>query len=193
MLLSRRRVRWMKGDIFMKKITTKALAYDAVLAALYYALSLVSLNLGNEFKISFASLPILVGAFLFGPTHGCLIALVGTFLEQALGKYGLMLTTPLWMLPYIIRGLVAGGIAKMLHFDMKHWQIALATVLSGFVLTIANILPLWVNSIMYHLNFVASVIVPIPMRLVIQIVAAVLYCIILIPLIPALKKVLHMK
>ena len=85
---------------------------DALCAALYVVLSsYVSLNLG-PMKLSLDGLPILIGALMFGPMDGLIIGLLGNFLSQLLGSYGLSATTVLWMLPDGLRGLSVGWYAK---------------------------------------------------------------------------------
>ena len=65
---------------------TKQLTLDAMLAAMCAVLGYLSLDFGN-LKITFESLPILLGAMLFGPADGFLIGTVGTFIYQLL-RYG---------------------------------------------------------------------------------------------------------
>ena len=55
-------------------------------------------------KLTFASLPTMICAMLFGPIDGFLVGFLGAFLEQML-KYGFTTTTLLWVLPPAIRGL----------------------------------------------------------------------------------------
>ena len=83
-----------------------------MLAALYLALNLVGFRAWS-FHITFASLPVLVGALLFGPVEGMLIALIGEFFNQVL-SYGITVTTVLWLIPPAVRGLAVGGAALAL-------------------------------------------------------------------------------
>jgi ECF transporter S component (folate family) len=87
---------------------TKRIALDAMLIAMYFLLSnYFSLNLGN-IRISIDVFPIIIGAALIGPVDGLIIGLLGNFLFQLAGPYGLSVTTVLWMLPDGLRGLLAG-------------------------------------------------------------------------------------
>ena len=108
-----------------KTINVRKLTFDAVLAAMYFALSFISVRVGGNMKISVAGLPILVGALLYGPLDGFLIGLVGAFLEQLISPYGLTPTTLLWVMPAAVRGALAGGWAKYRGFDLKSWETAL--------------------------------------------------------------------
>ena len=92
--------------------TTRRIATDAMLSAMFVCLSFISINIGNAMKISVDSLPILVAALLLGPLDGLAVGLVGSFLNQLL-TYGLSVTTVLWILPAGLRGLVVlilGGV-----------------------------------------------------------------------------------
>ena len=68
-----------------------------MLAALYLALNLVGFRAWS-FHVTFASLPVVVGALLFGPVEGMLIAFIGEFFNQLL-SYGVTPTTALWLIP----------------------------------------------------------------------------------------------
>ena len=72
---------------------TKKLAMDSMLAAMCAVLGYLSLDFGN-LKITFESVPILLGALLLGPIDGMAIGGVGTLLYQ-LVRYGVSVTTPL--------------------------------------------------------------------------------------------------
>ena len=62
----------------------KRLVTNAMLIAMYVVLSLVAtINLGNM-KFTLDSLPIIVGAALFGPVDGMLIGLLGSFFSSSL-------------------------------------------------------------------------------------------------------------
>ena len=76
---------------------TKKLAMDSMLAAMCAVLGYLSLDFGN-LKITFESVPILLGALLLGPIDGMAIGGVGTLLYQ-LVRYGVSVTTLLWILP----------------------------------------------------------------------------------------------
>jgi len=104
---------------------------DAVLAAMCAVLGSISIDLGN-IKFSFESLPVILGALLFGPVDGLLIGGIGTFLYQFL-RYGLTVTTPLWILPYVLCGLVVGLYAKKRSFSFDRLQL-------GFIITLASLL-----------------------------------------------------
>ena len=61
------------------------------------------------FKLSLGSLPVVLAAMLYGPLEGALVAVLGEFLVQILGPYGLTPTTVIWIWPPAIRALVVGS------------------------------------------------------------------------------------
>ncbi|MBQ2047658.1 MAG: ECF transporter S component, partial [Schwartzia sp.] len=99
-----------------KKFMTYQLTVDAMLAAMVAVLGYLSIDM-QVIKVTFESLPIFVGAFLLGPLDGLLIGGVGTLIYQLL-RYGFAYTTVLWMLPYMIAGLICGIVAKKYQFKM---------------------------------------------------------------------------
>ena len=98
----------MDGGIFMSKFNTKALCRIAMLAALYVLLNnTIAIKAGN-LRITFASLPVELSALLFGPVESALTALLGEFINQLIGGYGITATTALWLIPPAVRGVVVG-------------------------------------------------------------------------------------
>ncbi len=84
----------------------KRIAYDGVLAAIFFALSFLSVEIGGV-KLTFDSLAVTVSAMLFGPVDGLAVGLMGAFLEQMV-RYGFTATTVLWIIPPALRGLAIG-------------------------------------------------------------------------------------
>ena len=99
----------------MSKINTRALCRIAMLAALYVLLNnTIAIKAGN-LRITFASLPVVLSALLFGPLESALTALVGEFINQLIGGYGITVTTGLWLIPPAVRGVVVGIAAMALR------------------------------------------------------------------------------
>lgn len=138
------------------------LALDAMLAALFFALSLFSVDLGF-IKFTVAPLAILIAGLLFGPWDGAIVGLIGAFLEQLI-KYGFSITMPLWILPAVIRGLLIGFLAIAMRRYFNHRAgdtftpakacketslfvvfTVISAVLSAIVVTLCNTLPLYVD------------------------------------------------
>ncbi len=140
----------------------KRLVTNAMLIAMYVVLSLVAtINAGNM-KFTLDSLPIIVGAALFGPVDGMLIGLCGSFINQLI-TWGLTPTTVLWIIPAGVRGLLIGLYAKHHKFDMTFAQTQFITISSALAVTAVNTLMMYIDSkIMgyYSVAYVFGGIVP---------------------------------
>lgn len=138
------------------------LVLDAMLAALFFALSLFSVDLGF-IKFTIAPLAILIAGLLFGPVDGAVVGLIGAFLEQ-LVKYGFSITMPLWIFPAVVRGLLIGALALLMrsYFKKKGGDgfspakagtllplfaafTIISAVISAIVVTLCNTVPLYVD------------------------------------------------
>jgi len=166
----------------------RRLAVDAMLAAMYVVLSLVSISLPNM-KVTFDSLPILVGAALLGPIDGLVIGLMGSFINQLL-TYGLSVTTVLWIIPAGVRGLLVGLYAKHHDFSMTVPQTMVITVVSALVVTALNTAVMYIDSVIfmyYSYAYVFGAMIP---RIVVGIVTAVVFAAILPTIVSSMKKLL---
>ena len=135
------------------RIKTQTLCRVAVMAALYVLLNMLSIQAGN-LRITFASLPVVVCALLFGPGEAALTALLGEFLNQML-RYGFTATTALWVLPPAVRGLVIGLAARRLRQSARSLEARPLTcygvcILAALCTTVSNTLVIWVDSVLYH-------------------------------------------
>lgn len=174
----------------MKKITTKQLCIDAMLAALcavlgYFAIDMLSI------KITFEGVPVLIGALLFGPIDGVLIGGVGTFIYQVI-RYGISATTALWILPYLLYGLVLGFFAKKNKFNYsKKFPITVVIVLGEMLITAVNTLAIFVDSKIYGYYSVELITGALGLRILICVVKAAVFAIIMPSLIKAIQKALN--
>lgn len=126
---------------------TKQLATDAVLAAMCAVLGAVSLDFGN-LKISFESLPVLMAALMFGPWDGFAVGGIGTLIYQLL-RYGVSVTTVLWMLPYALCGFLAGYYARRENFELNNKQITAAVFVSCALIFLLNTIVMYIDSKVY--------------------------------------------
>ena len=118
-----------------------------MLAAMCAVLGVVSVDMGS-IKITFESIPILIGALLFGPTDGAVIGFVGTFVYQIL-RYGLSVTTFLWMLPYVVCGFIVGAYARRRDFHLTKKQTILIIIIAELVVTTLNTGVMYIDSKVY--------------------------------------------
>jgi ECF transporter S component (folate family) len=131
---------------------TRRLTTDAVLMALYVILTaFVSIRAGN-LHISLASLPIVVCALLYGPGDACAVAALGEFMNQML-SYGFTVTTPLWLIPPMIRALTIGIAASAAAKQGKRlersvlWFYVLCAA-AAVLTTLSNTGVIWVDSLL---------------------------------------------
>lgn len=132
-----------------KRITTKRIVIDALFAAMFILLSYLSVTIANAIKISFESLPVLIGALMFGPVDGILIGGVGAFAYQMLGPYGITPTIPLWILPYVVMGALVGAYAKKSKLRNTKKQILCIAITAELVAFIFNTIAILVDSKLY--------------------------------------------
>ena len=129
-------------------MNTRRLVTNAVLIAIYTVLSLYSVNLG-VLKLSFASFPILVSALLYGWADGLIVGALGGLLNQLL-TYGLSVTTLMWILPGMVRGLMVGLYAQKRGFQLSLKQTAGIVLASSLAVTALKTVALWVDGLIFH-------------------------------------------
>jgi len=168
---------------------TKQLVLDAVLAALCAVLGYISLDLGN-LKLTFESLPILLGALLFGPLDGMAIGGMGTLIYQ-LVRYGMDITTPMWMIPYILCGMLVGWYAQRHNFELSRRQTAALIVLNELLITLLNTGVIYLHSKIFDYYSPAYVFGSFGLRLVICVVKAFAFSAVLPVLVRDTRRVLR--
>ncbi len=163
---------------------------DAMLIAIYVILSMV------PSQISWASLPVLLCAFLLGPVDAIVITLCGSFIEQM--WYGLSFASLIWMLPWAVFATFIGLAAMWVRKNPKAWKIILTVVCAELLLNIGNTsallyfgyvsinpesfsagLPLWVVAVLTYI-----------VRMPQAVIRAILSSIAIPLLLPPLRKVL---
>ncbi len=165
---------------------TRQLSVDAMLAAMCAVLGYLAIDAGN-LKVTFESLPIILGALLFGPLDGAVIGGVGTLIYQLL-RYGVSVTTLLWMLPYVVCGLIVGLCARRRGFILTNRQTMALVVSNELLITALNTGVLYIDSLIYGYYsqvFIFGTLVP---RLVICLAKALAFALILPPLIKPLRR-----
>lgn len=128
-------------------IQTKRMAVCGMLAAMCAVLGYVAINTGN-FKLTFESFPIMLGALLLGPVDGMLIGGIGTLIYQIL-RFGVTMTTVLWMLPYVLCGAIVGGYAKRKNFSLSRREVLVLVILNECLITAVNTAVLYIDSKLY--------------------------------------------
>lgn len=169
-----------------RKFSTVQITTDAMLAAMCAILGYFAIDVVN-FKLTFESLPVLIAALLFGPVDGSLVGLIGTFLYQLL-RYGIEASTPLWVIPYGIVGLICGLYAKKWSYYNTDNQIRIIVAAMEILMFGFNTVALYIYGGMIGKvasEFVLSSIIP---RAVVAIVKAVGFAFLMPPLLRALHR-----
>lgn len=141
--------------------STVRLTTVAMLAALCAALSFLSVDLGN-FKFSFSGFPIIVAGFLFGIPDGMAVGLVGALIEQIV-RYGIDVTTALWVLPAVARGLFIGVFAQVFGKRLRYFHVVAIAAASGVLVTILNTGVMYLDSVIkgyYSYAYVFGALLP---------------------------------
>lgn len=173
-------------EVFLKKFSTKQLAFDAMFAAMVAVLGYISLDLGN-IKLSFESLPIAIGAMMFGPLDGLAIGGVGTFIYQIL-RYGFSATTFLWMLPYCIGGIIIGIYAQHHNFRLSLKELIPIIVISEIVITLLNTGVMYIDSKIYGYYSFAYIFGTFILRIVVSAVRGIVFALVIPPIVRSLRK-----
>ena len=159
-----------RSYIYIYKICTLAL-----LIAMMFLLKRTIAIETPYIKINFASLPIVLAAMMFGPLEGAVVAVIGEFIVQVIGPYGLMPTTFIWIWPPAIRPLVVGGIAMWLHRA------------TGKRTTTGNTFGMWLDSLFNRTSFAPALFIT-PARYVTGVITAVVVATACIPLMHGLRR-----
>lgn len=174
--------------------SVQALCRMAILTALYVVLTTtLSLKLPGDIRITFASLPILLSAILYGPGEAAVIALVGEFLNQLLGGYGITATTALWCIPPAVRAVIVGTAALVCRsggrpLERRPVACYFFCILGAMGTTVANTTVYWVDSMIYHYYTFAIVFGSFLWRLFTGVVTALVVTTLLLPVARFLRK-----
>ena len=173
----------------MKKMTVLSLCLCAACIALHIILEVFcAIRIGNDLKISFATLPFVVVALLCGPVEGLVTGLLGTFLSQLI-TYGVTITTPFWIIPGALQGLTAGLIFIAFKRKTKLVPIGVTCFASGLVLVIFNWIASYFDGVVFFKYWTMEVLIGlIPIRLLVWVGLAVVYTIVCVPITKALLK-----
>ena len=129
------------------KITTKVMAYCALLTALSVVLARLVIPMPNAFtRFSIEAVPIFLAGMLFGPLPGALVGFAADFIGCLFSGYGY---NPLFCVPPILYGL-AGGVLTMITGKKTN----LIALIIGFIV------PVIVGSIGYQSFTLAAVYSP---------------------------------
>lgn len=169
-------------------ISVRMMAIDAVLVAMYVVLNSFSIRTAN-IKFTLDAFPIIVGAVMFGPLHGTVIAFLGSGIYQLFfSGYGITPTTALWMLPVLVRGFIVGLYSRHRAYEPPVTGLVAVTILAGVLTTALNTLALYTDSIIYNYysyELVFGLLIP---KFIISIILAVVFALITPSLVRKIRK-----
>ena len=169
---------------------TRRLAVDGMLAALYFALSMLTFTSANQ-QIRFTALALILTALLFRVPDVCAVALVGEFFYQLI-RVGLTPTTPIWLLPPVLHGLLLGLGASLVRkcVPEKRQLMAFFLVCIGCGLLNAgfNTAALWADSLIMGYYSAALVFGVLPLRLLIAVLTAAVTSAVAIPMLQFIQR-----
>lgn len=167
--------------------SAQRIALVALLSAVHLVLTLtLTVNLG-PLRITANGLPILLAGLLYGPMGGMLTGLLGSFISQLL-TYGITLTTPLWILPAALRGLLVGFVAKRMNYSLTKGQLTVLVILSSILVTTLNTGAIYLDSVIYGYYTYAYVFGALATRYASGIATAVVLALVTPPLLRPLQR-----
>lgn len=176
----------------MSRTNVRRMCYAALLAAMYVPLSLyVAVQVGNV-RISFGSLPVVIGALLFGPLDAAAAALTGEFFKQLL-TYGVTYTTVLYLIPPAVRGVVVGTAALLVsqrgeRLEDRRTVCYAVCVAAAVCTTLGNTLVNWLDSVLMGYYFPGLILGDLVWRLLVGVLNAVVMASLAIPLVKVLRR-----
>lgn len=180
--------------------TPRRIAMSAILIAIFFALSLLSFEIGGV-KITLDSLPVVVAALLGGPINGFLVGILGELLAQAL-RYGFTATTALWILPPALRGLLIGLGCVAFRRQMQISAIVkekrpfvyfIVCIVAAVFTSLGNTLVYYLDSKIYGYYNYALIFGVAGIRVLTNVLASVITAAIAIPVVLALRKAALLK
>lgn len=170
----------------------KFLCLSAVMAALYVGLDYLAVTMsapfGGTLKLSVAGLAVIVVAAFCGPLWGAATGFVGALIGQMI-TYGFTATTLLWVMPAVFRGIVFGLLFIAVKRSTNVFLLLIPTLLSALVVTAINTLVMYLDAKIYHYP-VALFGIALVNRIIAAVITAVIFALILPPILTLLKKVI---
>ena len=170
-------------------MNAKRMALDALMAALCALLGYLALDM-LAVKVTFESLPVIMGGLLFGPVDGMAVGAVGTFIYQML-RYGFSYTTVLWMLPYVLAGLAAGLYSRRVAGKLSRRGIFITTLLCELMVTALNTVVIYIDSKIFGYYTPQLIMGALGVRMAIAAVKGVVFGLILPEIIKGVKKAIR--
>ena len=157
-------------------MSTKRLTTLSMMIAINVVLCILSPIRIANFKFTFEAFPILLTALTFGPIDGLIVGALGSFIYQLFfSGYGITVTTPLWILPHAMSGLIVGLYAKYHNYELSRNQTIFICIVSALLVTSLNILALYVDSKVFGYYSYALVFSNIFVKIIVGVILAIIY------------------
>lgn len=166
---------------YTKEEELKKITRYSVLVSLYILCGFLSIKLGN-IRITLGSFPIYIGAILYGSQGGAIVGLCGEFINQLL-TYGISYTTPMWIIPPMIRGYLIGK----LNIDNRLY-FYLGNIIISIFITFINTLVIFIDSILFGYYTPAYVLGAFGIRIIAGIVTSIIVSTLSMMIIKRLEK-----
>ena len=174
----------------MKSSNVKKIIQISLLIAIFVLLGKILTLDFHSFKITVKTLPLYVGAIVFGDLSGALIGCIGELLLQLTGNYGFTATTFFWALPYAIVGSICGIAFKRnfikLNSDIKYWIFIICMQL---LVTLLNTIVIIIDSLIFGYYNPITIISNLITRFMLAILTGIVYCIVIKYIVDAIKKI----
>lgn len=174
----------------MRKKQILSLVTVAISSAIYYLLARFTIEIGL-IRIALSGLPVVIVAILLGPVEGMMVGLLGGFLGQLTGKYGLTPTTPLWIMPPALRGLIVGLFARKWDLEKNKILLFVSMIISSIIVTTSNTFVMYIDSIIYHYYTYAIVFGDLILRFITGVITAIVFSALTLPILIATKKIIR--
>lgn len=157
----------------MRKVLKIALI--GVMAALAIVLNLLKINITVNLRVTFYALPLLFAGMAFDKYSALATGLIAGLIEQI--QWGIMITTPFWLLAPIAWSLVSHFLFKAFKFKNELLNILIVVVLTSLSATILNTGAMFIDSLLIQDSWytVSSILVDLPLRLVVMAIMIVPY------------------
>ena len=170
-------------------MNTRSITRISLLVAINIVLCIVAPIKLSNFKFTFEAFPIIVAGLIFGPIEGVLVGLLGSTIYQIFfSGYGLMITTPLWVLPHAVSGLIVGLYSKKHNFNLTNRQTIFITIYSSIIVTILNTLAIYLDAKIFGYYTFAYVFGSIIFKIIAGIILAFIYSLVINKLIKVVRK-----
>ena len=170
-------------------MNTRSITRISLLVAINIVLCIVAPIKLSNFKFTFEAFPIIVAGLIFGPIEGVLVGLLGSTIYQIFfSGYGLMITTPLWVLPHAVSGLIVGLYSKKHNFNLTNRQTIFITIYSSIIVTILNTLAIYLDAKIFGYYTFAYVFGSIIFKIIAGIILAFIYSLVINKLIKIVRK-----